>query len=212
MFHLLRVNFANDCDNWCVCSLCFLLVSILLLKIPRCRMNGCLSDHFQYALHVLLKQYCCKWNKSWFWAYQIKANATIYCHGYSNSLIHTYCISTDSQPFQRCIIAYGRFWSASPAAEENKFIFRTIFQRLAKTIMNMSFLFFIAPKHAKMPVSTSRTAQRGSLCIQFKQQGCEAEVECLIIPHLAQCHCHFTTAGMNCLHLFSKVILMSNTQ
>ena len=45
-----------------------------------------------------------------------------------------------------------------------------------------------------MPFSTSRKAQRGSLCINFRQRGCEKEVECLIIPHLTQCHCHFSTA------------------
>lgn len=63
-----------------------------------------------------------------------------------------------------------------------------------------------------MTFSTSPKALRGSLCINFKQQGCEKEVECLIIPHLTQCHCHFATAKMNCLHLFSKVKLMSDTQ
>lgn len=140
-FHPLRVYFANDYDNWCVSRLYVLLVAIILLKVPRCCVNGCLLDHFQYSVHDLSKAYCCKWNKSWFWASQIKANALIYCHGYCNSVIHTYCISTDSQPFKRCIIAYGRFWSASPAAEENKFIFRTIFLCLAKTVRNMSFLF-----------------------------------------------------------------------
>lgn len=53
---------------------------------------------------------------------------------------------------------------------------------------------------------------RGSLCTHFKQQGCETRVECLIISHLTQCHCHFTGAKMNCLHLFSKVKWMSDTQ
>lgn len=175
-------------------------------------MNRFLLDHVQHSLHVVSKQYCCKWNKSWFWASQIKANALIYCHGYCNSVIHTYCISTDSQPFKRCIIAYGRFWSTSPAAEQNKFIFRTIFLCLAKTIMNMSFLFVEHQSVQKMPFSPSRKAQRGSLCIHFKQQGCETEVECLIIPHLTRCHCHFTAAKMNCLLLFSKVKLMSDAQ
>lgn len=32
----------------------------------------------------------------------------------------------------------------------------------------------------------------------------EIEVECLIIPHLTQCHCRFTTAKMNCLHFVLK--------
>lgn len=111
-------------------------------KVPCCFVNGCLLDHFQYFLHVFFsKQCCCNWNKSWFWASQIKANAVIYCHGYCNSVIHTYSISADFQPFKRCIMACGRFWSASPAGEENKLIFRTIFLCLSKTIMNMSFLF-----------------------------------------------------------------------
>lgn len=71
--------------------------------------------------------------------------------------------------------------------------------------------FCATPKRSKMPFSTSRKAQRGSLCLHFMQRGAEAELECLIIPHLTRCHCHFSTAKMNCLHLFSKVKLMSDT-
>lgn len=122
----------------------------ILPKVPRCFTDG-LLDHFQYFLAVLSEQRCCNWNKSWFGASQIKANALNYCHEYCKSVIHTYSTSADFQPFKWRIIAYGRFWSASPAGEANKLIFRTISLCLSKTIMNMSFLFVQHQRIQKMP-------------------------------------------------------------
>lgn len=58
--------------------------------------------------------------------------------------------------------------------------------------------------------SVFQGAQRRSLCIYSRQRGCETKLEGIIIPHLTQCHCHFSTAKMNCLQLFSKVKLMSD--
>lgn len=112
-------------------------------KVPCCLTNGCLLERFQYFRHLFFffQSTAVVIETSWFWASQIKANALIYCHGYCNCVIHTYSASADFQPFKQHIIAYGRFWSASPAGEENKLIFKTIFLCLSKTIMNMSFLF-----------------------------------------------------------------------
>lgn len=106
---------------------------------------------------------CCIWNMSWFWASQIKANALIYCHRYCNSVIHTSSTSADFQPFKWRIMAYGRFWSASPAGEENQLIFRAhLFCVDPKLSRTWTFLFFFLPflfsfffctttKHSKAP-------------------------------------------------------------
>lgn len=93
-----------------------------------------------------------------------------------------------SLSLKACYVAYGRFWSSSPAAEKSTFIFKTILLCLVKSIMNMSFLLF---KYSKRPFSTSRVAQRGSLCIHYEQQGCAPESERLITLYLTLCHCHF---------------------
>ena len=144
--HILQMTVIIDVFS---ALMCFWFPSSFL-RVPRCHMNGCLLDNFQCSPHVLSKQRCYEWNKSWFWASKIKANALIYCHGYCNSVIHTYCTSADSQPFKQCIVAYGRFWSASPAAKENKFIFRTVFLCLAKSIMNMPFIFIRSIKKNRL--------------------------------------------------------------
>lgn len=72
--------------------------------------------------------------------------------------------------------------------------------------------FCLTPKHYKYLSPSLKKAKGGSLCTYFKQEGCETEVECLIIPHLTKCHCHFTSAKLSCLHLFSTVKLMSDAQ
>lgn len=143
---------------------------------------------------------------------RIKANALIYCHRHCNSVMYTYSISVDSQSFKpvhcsiwQVLIYLPCSWRKHIYIQDHPPVFS---QKYHEHVIS----FCITPKHSKTPFSTSRKAQRGSLCINFKQQGCESEVECLIIPHLTQCHCRFTTAKINCLHLFSKVKLMSDAQ
>lgn len=89
-------------------------------------------------------------------------------------------------------------------------IFRTTRLCAAKSVMNMSFLFCLKANAFKKAFSLFQGAQRRSLCIYSRQRGCETKLEGIIIPHLTQCHCHFSTAKMNCLQLFSKVKLMSD--
>lgn len=122
-------------------------------------------------------------------------------------------IISDSESFNHLLQLMAGFDLCPVQLEEKKkntLIFRTTRLCAAKSVMNMSFLFCLKANAFKKAFSLFQGAQRRSLCIYSRQRGCETKLEGIIIPHLTQCHCHFSTAKMNCLQLFSKVKLMSD--
>lgn len=176
-------------------------------KVPCGLTKGWLFDHFLYFLLPPPPMHCCCiWNVSWFWASQIKANALIYCHRYCNSVIHTSSTSADFQPFKWRIMAYGWFWSASPAGEENKLIFRAhLFCVDPKLSRTWTFLFFFFPFHffffAQQQSILKHFLEKRRvqfLCIHFKRRWWFAtEVYGVIASHLTPCHRHFITVKIN---------------
>lgn len=143
---------ANHCDCWCVSNFFSFLIFFFFVSavshpkqksLVASRKDGFLIIFCIFCFPLPPMHCCCIWNMSWFWASQIKANALIYCHRYCNSVIHTSSTSADFQPFKWRIMAYGRFWSASPAGEENQLIFRAhLFCVDPKLSWTWTFLFF----------------------------------------------------------------------
>lgn len=186
--------------------MCFQLLSFfvsILPKVPCYVTNWCVLDRLKYFMHVFRQ------NKSSFWASQIKANAydllqwiLQFCdphlkHKYRFSAIYAVYYS-----IWQVLICLPCRWGKEINIQDHLSVF----------IQNCHVISFCTTPKDSEKNSTSWKAQRGSLCIHFKQWGFETEVECLIIPHLTQCHCHFITAKMNCLHLFPKVKIMSDIQ
>lgn len=110
-------------------------------------------------------------------------------------------------------MAYGWFWSASPAGEENKLIFRAhLFCVDPKLSRTWTFLFFFFPFHffffAQQQSILKRFLEKRRvqfLCIHFKRRWWfGTEVYGVIVSHLTPCHRHFITVKINRLLFIPK--------
>lgn len=104
-------------------------------------------------------------------------------------------------------MAYGRFWSSSPAGEENQLIFRAhlfcVDPKLSRTwtFLFFSFHFFFLFFFAQQQSIRKRLLEKRRvefLCIHFKRRWWfGTEVYGVIISHLTPCHRHFITVKIN---------------